>query len=86
MEQVIVRYVVMPLTVNGVTTVDHEGDFNVYINSALSWEEQELSLLHELAHIENDDFFNGVPLNDAETAADCTEVEVSRTVIYAGTG
>lgn len=74
----------MPHTVNGVTVVDNDANFNVYINSALSWEEQELALLHELAHVENEDFFNGVPLTDAETAADCKEVEVRHTVIYAG--
>jgi Zn-dependent peptidase ImmA (M78 family) len=36
---------------------DPQGDYNIYINSALSEEQQRRSLLHELRHIRRDDFF-----------------------------
>ncbi len=52
----IVRLINLPTTVPGITVLDTDGNYNVYINSRLSYEMQVLTYLHETAHIENDDF------------------------------
>lgn len=36
----IIRYIDLPYTIKGVTVMDSDGFYNVYINSHLSWEEQ----------------------------------------------
>lgn len=46
----------LPLTVRAFTLPDPQGDYNIYLNCALSREQQEKSLLHEAAHISNGDF------------------------------
>lgn len=56
-ENIIVRYIPLPSTVRAFTLPDAQGDFNVYINSSLSFEQQRKSFDHEMCHIENDDFF-----------------------------
>lgn len=56
MEDVIVR--LMDLPVPGVTVLDSDGNYNVYINARLSYEERKKTLAHELRHIKNDHFFD----------------------------
>lgn len=56
-ENIIVRYIPLPLSVRAFTIPDASGDFNVYINSALSSEQQRKSYEHEALHIKNGDFF-----------------------------
>jgi Zn-dependent peptidase ImmA (M78 family) len=52
----IVRQIKMPLTIRAFTLPDANGDFNIYINEALSDEAKRKSLAHEYLHIENNDF------------------------------
>ena len=54
----IIRYIDLPYTIKGVTVLDSDGFYNVYINSLLSWEEQKKAVKHELEHIRRDDFDN----------------------------
>ena len=56
MNDVFVWHIKLPDTVRGVTTEDENGDFNVYINSSLSTDQQKLALEHEMSHIHRDDF------------------------------
>lgn len=56
MNEVYVRLVALPLTIRGVTVPDEEGDFNIYINSSLTPDQQKLVLKHEMTHIERNDF------------------------------
>ena len=56
-ENIIVRCISMPLSVRAFTIPDGQGDYNVYINDALSPEQQKKSLEHEALHIANDDFY-----------------------------
>lgn len=44
----IIRYIDLPYTIKGVTVLDSDGFYNVYINSHLSWEEQKKAVKHEL--------------------------------------
>lgn len=53
-----IRYVDMDTTIPGMTVEDDEGFYNIYINSRISCEEQEKTILHELSHIFDNDFYN----------------------------
>ncbi len=54
MKTVLVRYINLPGTVNAVTVVDENGDYNVYINERLSYYEKFRALDHEVYHIKHD--------------------------------
>ena len=56
-ENIIVRYIPLPAGVRAFTIPDSAGDYNIYINDALSSEQQKRSFDHEVCHIENGDFF-----------------------------
>lgn len=56
MNDVFVWYIRLPDTIRGVTTEDENGDYNIYINAALSSDQQKLTLKHEMAHIRRNDF------------------------------
>ncbi len=56
-ENIIVRYIPLPVSVRAFTVPDPQGNFNVYINSTLSYEQQRKSFEHEALHIKNGDFY-----------------------------
>ncbi|XOQ44262.1 MAG: Toxin-antitoxin system, toxin component [Clostridium sp.] len=62
----VIRYINLPCTVKGVTVMDEEGFFNVYINARLSYESQQKAIRHELTHIARDDFFRISKLEEIE--------------------
>ncbi len=51
-----IREIKMPLTIRAFTIPDANGDFNIYINEALSNEAKKKSLEHEKKHILKNDF------------------------------
>lgn len=53
-----VRLVDLPPTVGGFVCPNDDGTFNVYLNSRKDQEHNIDSYLHEVDHIENDDFYN----------------------------
>lgn len=68
-ENCIVRIVDFPRNVggvNGMVLLDESGFYNIYLNARASWFQQRKALRHELDHIENDDFFNGKPIDEIE--------------------
>lgn len=68
-ENCIVRIVDFPRDVggvNGMVLLDESGFYNIYLNARASWFQQRKALRHELNHIENDDFFNGKPIDEVE--------------------
>lgn len=68
-ENCIVRVVDFPRDVggvNGMVLLDESGFYNIYLNARASWFQQRKALRHELNHIENDDFFNGKPIDEVE--------------------
>ena len=70
MNDVFVRYSTeLPYTVHGMVIMDENGDYNVYINARLSCVEQKKAMRHELTHIKNGDFDNGIPVEIAEKRA-----------------
>ncbi|MBR3767358.1 MAG: hypothetical protein IKL10_03850 [Clostridia bacterium] len=56
MENVFIRKIPLPFGVRAFTVPDAQGDYNVYINEKLSFEQQKKSLEHEMKHIINGDF------------------------------
>jgi hypothetical protein len=57
MEEIIIRLIKLPYKTHGVTVVDEEGDYNVYINDQLSYEQQLQATEHELKHIYKNHFY-----------------------------
>ncbi len=66
MNDVIVRLISMPVTVRAFTVPDAQGDYNVYLNEALSDEQLEKSLAHEREHIRRGDFYRDLPVRVIE--------------------
>ena len=71
MESIIVSGIELPPKIKGVTVIDGEGDYNVYINTLLSPEAQKRAQKHELTHIIKDHFYNYDPviINEMEANA-----------------
>ena len=61
-----IRYVKLPISVRGVTIPDENGDYNIYINDRLSHKMQIDTYLHEITHVENEDFDVQVPISVIE--------------------
>ena len=68
MENIIIRTIPLPSTVRAFTVADESGDYNVYINSQLSFEQQQKSFRHETVHIENGDFYKEMTATEIENA------------------
>lgn len=66
MENIIIRTIPLPSTVRAFTVADESGDYNVYINSLLSFEQQLKSFEHETGHIENGDFYKEMTATEIE--------------------
>ena len=66
MSEIYIRTVVLPLTVRGVTVVDGDGNYNVYINSRLSSDEQKQTRLHEMTHVRRGDFESFEDIDELE--------------------
>lgn len=66
MSEIYIRTVALPLTVRGVTVVDGDGNYNVYINSQLSSDEQKQTLLHEMTHVRRGDFESFEDIDELE--------------------
>lgn len=54
----IVRYINLPSSIEGITVVDEDGFYNIYINKSLSFESRKRVVAHELGHVSRDDFLS----------------------------
>ncbi len=70
MEDIFVRPLILPPCVRGVTVVDENGDYNVYVNSSLPSDLQEQAVRHELRHIKGGHFYNFDSVRRNENEAD----------------
>ena len=68
MQDIIIRTIPLPISVRAFTVPDEAGDYNIYINSFLSDEQQQKSLKHETVHIFNGDFFKETSAAEIEKA------------------
>ncbi len=66
MENIIIRTIPLPVTVRAFTVADESGDYNIYINSLLSFEQQQKSFKHEAGHIDNGDFYKDLTATEIE--------------------
>ena len=66
---IFIRGLELPLTVKGVTVLDCDGNFNVYINILLSYETQRNATKHEIKHIKKDHFYDFEPVIHNELEA-----------------
>lgn len=59
----------LPTRVPGLASVDENGDPMIYLNARLTIEQHRKTVDHELQHIQHDDFYNDVPIAQAERIA-----------------
>lgn len=61
---------IIKLSTPGVTVLDADGNYNVYINEDLSEEERRKVADHELEHIKQDHFYSDKPVAECEKEAE----------------
>ena len=57
MDKVITRIIDLPLGVNGITVLDENGDYNIYLNAALTDSGRRKTYAHEVSHIIKNHFY-----------------------------
>ena len=57
-----VRYTKLPPKIWAFVTPNDDGTFSIYLDPRRSREQQIEDYLHELKHILDDDFYNGLPI------------------------
>jgi len=67
--EIFIRGLKLPLTVKGVTVLDSDGNYNVYINIMLSNETQSKAVKHEITHIKKEHFYDYEPVMHNELEA-----------------
>lgn len=70
MNDIFVRMINLPSTVKGITVIDRNDDYNIYINAKLAPDQQKKVLEHEKRHIENGDFSSFEDIDTIEKRAD----------------
>lgn len=66
MDSIILRYVSLPPKTKGLTVQDEAGDYNIYLNSKLTYEAHTETLQHELQHIDSNDFSKLLHIREIE--------------------
>ena len=69
MNDIFIRGLKLPPKVKGVTVIDNDSNFKIYINTLLSYETQERARIHELTHIIKDHFYDCEPVIHNEMEA-----------------
>lgn len=70
MNDVFVRLLDFPCTdMKGAVRMDEDGNYNVYLNAKYTKEQQEITLLHEMAHIECGHLGSDRPIDEIEAEA-----------------
>lgn len=67
MEDVIIRLAKIPTP--GVTVLDEDGNYNIYIDDRLTFEERRKVADHEMNHIRMNHFFLNTPVAECEHEA-----------------
>ncbi len=57
-EEVYIRLLSLPSTIKGMTLVDPDGNYNIYINQNLSRNQQRKALQHEMRHVRQGDCYS----------------------------
>lgn len=64
-----VRLIKMPPAIKGCVTLDADGFYSIYINDGLSYEAQQETFKHEVAHIQGNHFYSTLPVTELERRA-----------------
>lgn len=72
MEEIFIRGLELPPTINGVTVLDADGNYNVYVNLLLGYTAQRQTVRHELAHIKKEHFYDFAPVIHNELEANAS--------------
>ncbi len=67
----IIRKIDLPIDVNGLTVLDENGDYNVYLNPKLSYDSQATTFRHEVEHIKQGHFYRYEDIMALEEQAEC---------------
>lgn len=71
MNDIIIRMLgELPVETLGVTVLDHNGDYNIYLNPAYDEETLRKTVDHEVAHIQNGHFYREGSIEMMEAEAD----------------
>lgn len=57
MDSVIIRKIDLPVGIDGITVLDENGDYNMYLNDRLSYDMQAEAFRHEVEHIKQGHFY-----------------------------
>ncbi len=66
----IIRKINLPVGVDGITVLDENGDYNVYLNDRLSFDAQAEAFRHEVEHIKQGHFYRFDDIRILEKRAD----------------
>ena len=61
-----VYYEKLPWSIHGMVSPNDDGTFSIILNSRISEALQRAAYRHEVRHIENDDFYNGLSIQVIE--------------------
>lgn len=71
MGDIFIRYTTgMPASIKAYTLTDSDGNYNVYVNTALNSIRQQEAIEHEMRHIEGGHFFRGTSVKKDEQEAE----------------
>lgn len=70
MDNINVTVMDMPLVIRGMTKLNEDNFYNIFINAKYSYEQQREILKHELKHIEYEHFFSDKSIEECEKEAD----------------
>jgi len=68
MDDVIVRFVDMPTKIKGMTVLDEDGNYNVYINDRLSHDMRMEVYEHEMMHVKRLDHYRDIDIKVKESS------------------
>ena len=80
MNEYCIRFIPLPTTLKGITVEDSSGFYNIYINSSLSYEEQQKAIKHEISHVTGNDFNAQKPLYMVEPYRSAREQQPQKPV------
>lgn len=61
-----VYFDVFPRSVRGLVTTNDDGTFSIFLNKRYPLSTLQKTFRHEVDHIENEDFYNGKPIDMVE--------------------
>lgn len=83
MNEYCIRLIPLPISLKGITVEDSDGYYNIYINSLLSYEEQQKAAHHEIRHVTGNDFDCQKPLAMVEPYRPAKEQEQPQGIVAA---